>query len=216
MTGQSVPAGFRLQGRNSNSLGIVMRFWCSKETKRARAEQVCRDNTIATYEGIRLCNLSSEKRDAVEFVDSTTKALDLVRQNDVRRFRRIQRFISYVVNRELISGGNYDERLRVCNVDFTFFKVREDLEWYLLQYAGLLVHESTHGLIAVRGIPYNMKTRMRVERLCKEEEKRFFMKISSPWKVDDLFREDDERWLKQYWGFWSRMGLRWKRAKESG
>ena len=192
-----------------------MRFWCSKKTKRARAEQVCRDNTIATYEGIRLCNLSNEKRDAVEFVDSTTKALDLVRQNDVRRFRRIQRFISYVVNRELISGGNYDRRLRVCNVDFTFFKVREDLEWYLLQYAGLLVHESTHGLIAVRGIAYNKRTRMRIERLCKEEQRRFFMKISSPWKVADLFREDDERWLKQYWGFWSRMILRWKRAKKS-
>ena len=192
-----------------------MRFWCSNETKRARAEQVCRDNTIAMYEGIRLCNLSNEKRDAVEFVDSTAKALDLVRQNDVRRFRRIQRFISYVVNRELISGGNYDERLRVCNVDFTFFKVREDLEWYLLQYAGLLVHESTHGLIAVRGVAYNKKTRMRIERLCKEEQRRFFMKISSPWQVDDLFREDDERWLKQYWGFWSRMRLRWKRAKES-
>jgi hypothetical protein len=191
-----------------------MRFWCSKEARRARAERVYRDNTITTYEGISLCNLSNQKSNELEFIDSTKKALDLVLQNDLRRFRRIQRFISYIVNRELISGGNYDERLRACNVDFTFFKVREDFEWYLLQYAGLLVHESTHGLIAVHGIPYNRKTRMRIERLSKEEEKRFFMKISSPWNVDDFFREDDERWLKQYWGFWSRMRLHWKRAKE--
>jgi hypothetical protein len=170
--------------------------WFSKEKRRASAERPYVENTLATYEGICFCDLSIHKLGADDFVESTTKALDLIKENDLRRFHRIQRFIAYVVNRELVSGGDYDSSLRVCNVDFSFFKFRENFEWYLLQYAGLLVHESTHGLIAARSIPYNKRTRMRIERLCREEERRFFMRISSPWKLEDLASPYDEHWLK--------------------
>jgi hypothetical protein len=134
-----------------------MRRWFSKEKRRASAERRYLENTVATYEGICFCDLSIYKRATDDFVESTKKALDLIKENDSRRFHRIQRFIAYVVNQELVSGGNYDGSLKVCNVDFSFFKVRENFEWYLLQYAGLLVHESTHGLIAARPIPYSRR-----------------------------------------------------------
>ena len=139
-------------------------------------------------------------------------ASTIIKEKDGRRFRRIKCFITFIANTELMSGGNYDKPLRVCNVDFSFFKVRKNPEWYLLQYASLLVHESTHGFIEARYIPYNKKTRTRIERLCKLEEKRFLMRLRSPWKVEDLLSQDDERWLKGYWGFWSRLRLAWKRA----
>lgn len=192
-----------------------MHRWFSKEKRRASAERTYLQNTVAIYEGIRFCDFSIYKRDTDDFVESTKKALDLIKESDSRRFHRIQRFIAYVANRELVSGGNYKGSLRVCNVDFSFFKVRENFEWYLLQYAGLLVHESTHGLIAARRIPYNKQTRARIEMLCLKEEKRFFTRISSPWKVEDLAGPYNEHWLKEYWGFWSRMKLIWKRVKAS-
>jgi hypothetical protein len=188
--------------------------WFSKARRRANAKRTYLQNTVATYEGICLCDLSIYKRDTDNFIECTKKALDLIKENDSRRFLRIQRFIAYVVNQELVSGGNYDEFLRVCNVDFSFFKVRENFEWYILQYAALLVHESTHGLVAARGIPYNKKTRQRIEAFCRTEEKRFFGRISSPWELEDLAGPYDEHWLKEYWGFWSRMKLIWKRARE--
>jgi len=39
--------------------------------------------------------------------------------------------------------------------------------------ACLLVHESTHGMIESRHIPYLPKVKDRIESLCKDEERRF-------------------------------------------
>src|SRR5258708_5015760 len=97
----------------------------------------------------------------------------LIKSLDARRYQRVCRRIRYIVNRELISGGNFERRSKICNVDFVGYLTSADPLQNLRAYARLLVHEATHGLLFEKGIPYDKLTRERVERLCRLEDFRF-------------------------------------------
>ncbi len=81
------------------------------------------------------------------------EALHLISLYDVRRFRRVQKYIRYIIYRENISAGTYDKHGKVCWIDLSYFPFESDPEWYLAQYAAALVHEATHGWIDARKIP---------------------------------------------------------------
>jgi hypothetical protein len=92
----------------------------------------------------------------------------------------VQREVDYVVNNMLISGGDYRRSERSCNIDYEKgypATVSMDSDpahrWYIARLACTIVHEATHGRIYSFGIPYNKKTRVRIERLCVLQARRF-------------------------------------------
>ena len=139
---------------------------------------------VGDHEGIQLCDLSKEASRRDRFIAATVEALDLIKSTDPRRFRRVQRHISYIRNVEISSIASYRHDLDVCNVNFSYFlpntwETQMSLYrgWeYRIEYAQTLVHEATHGAILARGVRgkrLSSSTRIRIEQLCFLEERRF-------------------------------------------
>jgi hypothetical protein len=172
-----------------------------------------------SYLGIRLCDVNFDETDDQTFVLRTKEALDLIRQVDVRRFRRVQKEIRHIVNIESLGSGAYMRRFKICKVDFGKFKSAEYPDYWVRAYACTLVHEATHGAISSHGIPYTQANRNRIERLCHEEERRFAQRLNdgeTDW-AKLLVREFDEsKWYLSWFGsWWTRNRLLLRRVKES-
>src|SRR5688572_27962413 len=88
-----------------------------------------------TYRGIHLCDMREILQGNDGFIDFSVEALELISLYDPRRFRRIHRFVSYLANEELTSGGAYDDRYRICSIDLSYYKFEVDREWYLAAFA---------------------------------------------------------------------------------
>jgi hypothetical protein len=132
----------------------------------------------------------------------TIHALKLVEYFDPPRFRRVQKYLRYIVNTNLISSATYNGFLHACSVDLHHFPFEDDSDWYRIMYASTFVHEATHGVIEARGIPYTRCSAIRIERLCHEEERRFLGNVD-PWWAENL-GELDEEWVKSSFGRWWR------------
>jgi hypothetical protein len=150
---------------------------------------------VARFEGIILSDVTSEKL----FVVVLLEALELVRSIDPRRFSRIRRHIRFIANFSPgYSGACYDSQTRSCKFLFKGPSQDDpDRMAFVVGYAKVLVHESTHGEILARRIPYTPALRARVERLCVKEENRFVaaLKRTRPEIGDRFWTEFDE-------GFW--------------
>ena len=112
------------------------------------------------------------------FEHTIAAALQLVREHDPRRYKRITRHINWIVNEFSHSQGlEYNPRIRVCSVEFC---EPEGVNQELLAavYACSLVHEATHGVISDREIPYDGEDRRRIERLCVAEQNRFASRLA--------------------------------------
>ena len=134
------------------------------------------------YGKIALLDSNEDDADDETFFDFTKEALDLIQCHDPQRFRIIEREIRCIVNREYIAAASYDRPLRACRIDFGRFPIRnqdEHHEWYLALYATMLVHEATHGRLLSLYFPYTKATRVRVERICNSEERRFARRLTS-------------------------------------
>ncbi len=129
------------------------------------------------------------RRDLDEpFVQATRAALKLIERYDPRRYRVIERELRLIVNQPMASAGAYERVTRQCKVSFTQYWTDEDgnfcadpqaqhYEWHLARYASMLVHESTHGRLDSLYIPYTKKTRVRIERICVAEQRRFLARL---------------------------------------
>jgi len=157
-----------------------------------------RRNMLATHKGIGICDMRQVRVGQKDFVEWTRQAIDLVEKHDLRRFRRIQRHCRYIANRELVSAGAYSAWAKACLVDFSGADFEHHPEWYLIFYAGLLVHEATHGVMDAKKIPYDKAMRLRIEYLCRKEERRFLNRIC-PAALSLIAAEPDEEWLRRYW-----------------
>jgi tetratricopeptide (TPR) repeat protein len=113
---------------------------------------------------------------------------------------------------DLISGGSFGRKLKICHVDYTKFTSSDSL-LNLRQYAQLLIHEATHGLLFDKGILYDEETRERVERLCRLEEYRFAQHFE-PGYADTSVRPFNSDWYKTYWDDKTRRAAQWKRLWE--
>jgi hypothetical protein len=75
---------------------------------------------VGEYEGIRICDFAGEPQQREAFLAKTAEALDLLRNVDPRRFRRVRRYVSHiglVTSRQLRGGiGGYDVYLHICYV----------------------------------------------------------------------------------------------------
>src|ERR1700719_5088096 len=93
------------------------------------------------------------------FRETFAAALELAERKDPRRLRRICRYLKGIVNLPVNAEAGYILQLQVCAVRFQPPPLKDKLPKWAAWYAALLVHEATHALIHVRGIPYNEEHR---------------------------------------------------------
>lgn len=173
---------------------------------------------LGSYRGIDICSVTFSQIPGSQFLEQTLEALHLVERVDPRRFRRVQRHIRFVVHTELASGACYNRLGRVCMVDFSRYDFAKDHDWYLHSYASTLVHEATHGEVYSRYVTYSKHNRLRIEKLCHTEERRFLRALDTPdrsWS-DQIAGVFDEQYFVQYFSanFLSRARILRKRVSE--
>ena len=173
---------------------------------------------VGSYRGISICSFTLSQVSGKEFMRRTLEALQLVERTDSRRFRRIQRQIRFIIHAELESGACYRRLGRICVVDFSRYDFTKDHDWYLYCYASTLVHEATHGAIYSGYVTYAKRNRLRIEKLCHMEERRFLQKLDVPdraWSEQILGVFDEEYFLKYFGRNWlSRLRIILKRISE--
>lgn len=153
---------------------------------------------IARFEGIIL----ADTQDSSLFRKTVPSALQLIKDLDGRRFRRLLRHIKWVVNCPFpYGGGEYHYPTRTCRLDFENPAVEPDPEYAVAAVASTLVHEGTHGLLRARGIGYSKQLRSRVERCCVKEQHRFLARLAAtrPNIAESLRHEFTESWWQRSW-----------------
>jgi hypothetical protein len=169
-----------------------------------------------THKGIALGDVNFDPGDDAEFITRTKQALDLIEEKDPRRFRRVQTEIRFIVNKELNASGQYGRATRCCFVDFGRYPFHTHPDWYLLLYAGTIVHEATHGALCSRGIPYTLGNREQIERICHAEQHRFLMRVKPAWREYLVDQFDPSRWhFSWHASRWAKLQALFRRVRES-
>ena len=154
-------------------------------------------NMVGSFDGIPLVSLNEGFAD---FVSVISRALELIRDHDPRRFYRVKKQTHWLVDRPHPSGfgsGAYQHRIKATNVDFEFRPSVGDELFHAAYFAGIIVHEATHGVIRDRCISTTPENRIQVERICRAEENRFLGSVmcSFPHLPAKLIRPfDPEDW----------------------
>lgn len=161
-----------------------------------------KSSVFGQYKGILIADLTAHQQYKTEFVAYITQTLQVIEQNDPRRFRSILCGLKFICNTPLCSVGNYDHALRCCGIDFTHYKCnpeKPEYEWWVARGASTIVHEATHARLHLFGIPYNSETWERVERLCRLEQSRFASRLKSDhYDFSKLVPEFDPTWWRQH------------------
>jgi tetratricopeptide (TPR) repeat protein len=124
-------------------------------------------------DGVAICDITISQGSKDDFLDLTRQAMALIKSLDARRYRRVCRQLNYIANTALVSRGQYGRTLKICRVDYSKNFTSSYPQRNVREYAGVLIHEATHGLLFEKGIPYDKETRERIERLCHLESYRF-------------------------------------------
>lgn len=185
-----------------------MRAWL-KRLLNGVCIQSIREHALAEFEGV----LISDYRKAGEvFRSDVVEALRLINVYDARRFRRVLRNTPFVVNHVIRDGApaSYHPGWTACVLDYEQLRGIEPAEFRRGCVAALIVHEATHGVIDRHGIAYQGEERLRIERVCMNEQNRFASRLVAvaPNLYGGLlleFRESD--WTSR-WSERSLVGLR--------
>ena len=164
----------------------------------------------------------------VPFSQATRDALEMIQHYDPRRFRVIEREVRLIVNQSLASGASYDRSIRQCKIDFARYWVDADgsfwdpkaegYEWYLARYASTLVHEATHGRLDSLHFAYTKDTRLRIERICVSEQRRFLAHLPQDrYDFEALIPAFDPQKWEVHWrlGWWKRALQLLRRQQEN-
>lgn len=125
----------------------------------------------------------------VDSLAQVVAALDLLEQTDIRRYRRVQRFVRRIVLCDSGLQAFYCTIGRICGVTKTPLAGKNADRLAVYRYATLLVHEATHGLLEVRVHRCSSRLSEKVESICIAEHKRYARKL--PPKED--LREEQRR-----------------------
>lgn len=162
--------------------------------------RLLQSSEVARVDGIVVADLSEN---STRFRDCVLAALERVKSWDPLRYRRIQRRLSWIVNRRLTELGmaEYHHETRSCEIDFDERQYETDPEACVALLGSTLVHEATHGTIRTHGIRYTPELRSRIERLCVAEENRFLDHLAE--SQSDLARRihydfDESRWYSAW------------------
>jgi tetratricopeptide (TPR) repeat protein len=132
-----------------------------------------RVSCLARIDEVAICDLTPAQLSRDAFLDLASQAMAMIKALDARRYHRVCRYIRYIENTPLLSRGQYGQRFKICRVDYAKHFNATHRQKNLRDFAGLLIHEATHGFLFEKSIPYDEETWERVERLCHLEEYRF-------------------------------------------
>ncbi len=113
--------------------------------------------------------MSATGSDRLGSLVPVAEALDLVRRQDRRRFRRVERFIRRIFLANWKTFGTYYPVGRVCGLKALRRPRTDKHEVVVHAYAYILIHEATHGLINSKMFAYTETNRSRIERICHKE-----------------------------------------------
>ena len=135
---------------------------------------LARGSQVGCVDGIRLADI--RKNDC--FRTTIERALALSRQYDPRRYKRVIRYIHWIVNQATpFQTIEYTTSINACMVEFLEIP-GVGSELLAAFYACCLVHEATHGVVDSWGISYRGENKVRVERLCVTEQNRFASRLA--------------------------------------
>ncbi|MEI6784959.1 MAG: hypothetical protein WCQ21_29020 [Verrucomicrobiota bacterium] len=134
---------------------------------------------VARFDGIGLVHLRWRDDSRELFRETMLAALRLIQERDSRRYATVQQHLKWIINRVSNTiGAGYDHTIHACNLELQDLR-QISYEIHVAFHACIVVHEATHGVIAARGVPYEGKNRVRVERLCTAEQNRFAARLSA-------------------------------------
>jgi hypothetical protein len=100
------------------------------------------------------------------------------------------------------SGAGYIRHLKAYATSFQPPPTEAGVRKLAIWQASMLVHEATHGFLYTRKIPFNPRTRERIEQLCSAEEHRFLDHVGltpeSLAKVKSMRRYHPELYQKRW------------------
>ena len=135
-----------------------------------------RGSETGRFDGIGLANLRGH---GDSFTKTIRSSLQLIQEQDPRRYARVKRHIAWIVNQvNSALGAQYQPRIRTL---FLQFEEAPELSPDVLigLHASVIVHEATHGMIESRGIEMSEVNRLQIERLCTAEQNRFAARLSA-------------------------------------
>ena len=195
--------------------GYVLRFRAQAIVQPLLDSLLYRFSRRASFESIKIVAPPGGEGEAeTRFLRHTVETLRLIQAVDPRRFRRLQREVAIIDDRPLLALGAYSRPGRRCSIDFARYeaeKREQDPEWFHWIYATTLVHEATHGAVYSRHVSYTRKTRVRIERLCCMEARRFATRADRedrPWSDTLAPPFDEERWHESW------HSTRWQKTRK--
>jgi len=165
-----------------------------------RAQRLHHRQEIAQVDGISLVDTG----DYTPFYRETIRwSLWLIHEKDPRRYARVKRYISTIVNcKGAFAGATYNHQTKTCELEFSPPKSKDTMWFHAAWYASTLVHESTHGWLTEHRIEYTPETRKRIEALCVLESSRFIKRLDMPSEALELMKPkltfDAARWEKSW------------------
>jgi hypothetical protein len=164
-------------------------------------ERLYKQHDVGCVEGVILVDLYD---DTPFFRETITAAITLIKQNDRRRFARLKKHVGLIVHTTRPFGGaGYFYRKKVCEIDFSPQPKSEyEVQFYAAYYACVLVHESTHGELRSREIPYTPENRIKIEKLCMLEEARFARRLQLAPRILEWLQRALRHELSQWEPLW--------------
>lgn len=124
-----------------------------------------------------------------QFVTAIGMALDLIREYDPMRFRRVRRELHKIVNVRAVFGCDYMWPLKLCAVNFHLYGAEPDHELRIKYLASALIHKATVGHLYSVGVLRKRTNLRRFDALCCREAQRFLRRLGmerTPWDDDQL------------------------------
>ena len=123
-----------------------------------------------SHDGFLLSVLEAQ-RDSSELFPRLARALELIRQYDLRCYRRLQKDCGRIWVRVLLGTiGEYSHPLRTISLDERFVAWDGTAD---SDIAATIVHEAMHARLCSTGVTFNDHNRARVERACFRREVAF-------------------------------------------
>lgn len=137
-------------------------------------DAMLRQVQIGSHGPIRIASFADNQ----VFAQVVRSALKFLGELNPAKSARVEMNIRWIVDISRPGGAGAMEfhRHGYCFYDFVPDDTITSLERDAI-HAGLFVHESTHGMLFARGIPYNEHTRVRVERICTAAENSLYREI---------------------------------------
>ncbi|MBY5809389.1 hypothetical protein [Rhizobium leguminosarum] len=141
----------------------------------------------------------SSDENAQEVLSRVRQALHLIKTYDPCRYKRVQCELQSILISYLFgAAGIFNPKLRRCNLDVDFVMTSPPEV-----IASTIIHESTHGYLHRRNIPYHEEIRHRVERACIHQEMAFAKKVPDA----HALMQNIEHTLELPPETWSRTGI---------